>query len=91
MRKLIVGGLTALAIGLAVAAPVSADVYGNGGVYGSITPDEWYMDDGVGVGIRTPGTPCLSSESHQWAENPVGDYALWCPPPAFVWIPVVGS
>ena len=52
MKKLIVGGLAALAIGLAVAAPVSADVYGNGGVYGSITPDEWYMDDGVGVGTR---------------------------------------
>ena len=92
MKKLIVGGLAALAIGLAVAAPVSADVHGNGGVYGSITPDEWYMDDGVGVGTRTPGTRCLASESHQWADNPDDSgYALWCPPPAFVWIPVVGS
>jgi hypothetical protein len=56
-----------------------------------ISPDDWGMDDGIGVGVRTPGTPCLASESHHWAENPVGDTALWCPPPAFVWVPVTPS
>ncbi|MCV7192218.1 hypothetical protein [Mycolicibacterium brumae] len=47
------------------------------------------MDDGIGVGPRVAGTPCLASESHQWA-SPVdgGRFALWCPPPAFVWVPV---
>ena len=79
MKRLIIGGIAALAIGLGLAPMAGAD---------PITPDEWYMDDGVGVGTRTPGTRCLPSESHQWAENPVGEYALWCPPPAFVWIPV---
>ena len=33
-----------------------------------ITPDEWGMDDGIGVGTRTAGTRCLPSETHQWAE-----------------------
>jgi hypothetical protein len=84
VKNLIVGGLTALAVGLAVAPVAEAD---------PITPDEWEMDDGIGVGTRTAGTPCLRSESHQWAEDPNDgiDSALWCPPPAFVWIPVVGS
>ena len=84
MKKLIGGGLLALAIGLAAAPVAGAD---------PITPDEWGMDDGIGVGTRTAGTPCLRSESHQWAEDPNDgiDSALWCPPPAFVWIPVVGS
>jgi hypothetical protein len=82
MKRLIGGGLAALAIGvgLGVAPVAGAD---------PVSPDEWYMDDGVGVGTRTPGTRCLSSESHQFAENPDSSgYALWCPPPAFVWIPV---
>ena len=80
MKKLIGGGLMALAVGL-VTAPV-AEAH-------PISPDDWYMDDGVGVGLRTVGTRCLPSESHQFAENPDSSgYALWCPPPAFVWIPV---
>ena len=80
MKKLIGGGLAALALGLAVSPVVGAD---------PITPDEWGMDDGIGVGIRTVGTRCLPSETHQWAEPANGSrYALWCPPPAFVWIPV---
>jgi hypothetical protein len=78
MKKLIGGGLMALALGLTI-APVA----------GAITPDEWGMDDGIGVGTRTPGTHCLASEAHQWADNPDSSgYALWCPPPVFVWIPV---
>ena len=81
MKKLIGGGLMALALGLTI-APVA----------GAITPDEWGMDDGIGVGTRTPGTHCLASEAHQWADPADRSrYALWCPPPAFVWIPVVGS
>ena len=81
MKRLIFGGLLALVLGMAPVA--GAD---------PITPDEWGMDDGIGVGTRTAGTPCLRSESHQWAEDPNDgiDSALWCPP-AFVWIPVVGS
>ena len=43
-------------------------------------------------GTRTAGTHCLASEAHQWASPADGSrYALWCPPPAFVWIPVVAS
>ena len=38
---------------------------------GAITPDQWGMDDGIGVGPRVIGTPCLASESHQWA-SPAG-------------------
>jgi hypothetical protein len=82
VRKLIGGSLLVFAIGVAMAPVAGAD---------PITPDEWGMDDGIGVGTRTPGTRCLASEAHQWADNPAGRYALWCPPPAFVWIPVVGS
>ena len=84
VRKLIGGSLLVFAIGVAMAPVAGAD---------PITPDEWGMDDGIGVGTRTAGTPCLRSESHQWAEDPNDgiDSALWCPPPAFVWIPVVGS
>ena len=83
MKRLLIGGIAALAIGL-VAAPVAgAD---------PITPDEWGMDDGIGVGIRTAGTRCLPSETHQWADPADGSrYALWCPPPAFVGIPVVAE
>ena len=56
---------------------------------GAITPDEWGMDDGLGVGPRVVGTSCLASEAHEWATNANGGkYALWCPPPAFVWVPV---
>jgi len=56
---------------------------------GGITPDEWGMGDGIGVGPRVVGTRCLESESHQWA-SPAGGgrYALWCPPPEFVWVSV---
>lgn len=55
----------------------------------AITPDEWGMDDGAGVGTRVAGTPCLDSEAHQWASPAEGSrYALWCPPPTFVWVPV---
>ena len=82
MKKLIVGGLLALAVGLAMAPVAGAN---------PITPDEWGMDDGIGVGTRTAGTRCLASEAHQWADPAMAGYALWCPPPAFVWIPVVGS
>ena len=81
MKRLLIGGLAALAIGLA----------------GHLWPEPTHhsrrvgMDDGVGVGTGTAGTPCLASEAHQWAEDPADGsrYALWCPPPAFVWIPVV--
>ena len=59
MKKLIGGGLMALALGL-VAAPRAQAA--------PITPDEWGMDDGIGVGIRTAGTHCLASEAHQWAD-----------------------
>ncbi len=63
------------------AAPAGADP--------TITPDQWGMDDGVGVGPRVAGTPCLASEAHQWASpDGGGRYALWCPPPAFVWVSV---
>ena len=84
VKRLIVGVLAALTIGLTMAPVAGAD---------PITPDEWGMDDGVGVGTRTAGTPCLASEAHHWAEDPADGrrYALWCPPPAFVWIPVVAS
>ena len=82
-KNLIGGGLLALAVGLAMALVAEAD---------PITPDEWGMDAGIGVGTRTAGTPCLASELHQWAKPADGSrYALWCPPPAFVWIAVVGS
>jgi hypothetical protein len=70
--------LGTIAAGLLLAAPANA-----------ITPDEWGMDDGIGVGPRVKGTPCLASETHQWASPTDGSrYALWCPPPAFVWVPV---
>lgn len=63
------------------AAPATADP--------AITPDEWGMDDGAGVGPRVAGTACLAAEAHEWA-SPAGggEVALWCPPPAFVWVPV---
>jgi len=80
------GGIAATVVGACMwlaGAPV--------GAADPITPDDWGMDDGIGVGTRTPGTACLASESHQWAENPIGDTALWCPPPAFVWVPVAPS
>jgi hypothetical protein len=82
MKRLILIGIAALAIGLGVSPVAGAD---------PITPDEWGMDDGIGVGNRKAGTHCLASEAHQWAEDPTdgSKYALWCPPPAFVWIPVV--
>ncbi|BBY92312.1 hypothetical protein MGALJ_19810 [Mycobacterium gallinarum] len=83
VKKVFVPLVVLAGIGLATAGIASAD--------DPITPDDWEMDDGIGVGLRTPGTPCLASESHQWAENPVGDTALWCPPPAFVWVPVAPS
>lgn len=55
----------------------------------AITPDEWGMDDGLGVGTRVAGTPCRDSEAHQWASPADGSgYALWCPPPTFVWVSV---
>jgi len=57
MKKLIVAIVMVLA-GLVLASPA-----------GAITPDEWGMDDGIGVGERVAGTPCLASESHQWAET----------------------
>jgi hypothetical protein len=83
VRKLIGESLLVFAIGVAMAPVAGAD---------PITPDEWGMDDGIGVGTRTAGTHCLASELHQWAKPADGSrYALWCPPPAFVWIPVVGS
>jgi hypothetical protein len=83
VKKLIGESLLVFAIGVAMAPVAGAD---------PITPDEWGMDDGIGVGTRTAGTPCLASELHQWADPADGSrYALWCPPPAFVWIPVVGS
>ena len=53
----------------------------------AISPDEWGMDDGRGVGLRVAGTPCLALESHSWADSGRG-VALWCPPPTFVWVPV---
>ncbi|MGA5542685.1 hypothetical protein ACPCIR_12605 [Mycobacterium sp. NPDC051198] len=54
----------------------------------TITPDEWGMDDGRGVGPRVAGTPCLAMEAHSWADSNNGSgIALWCPPPAFVWVP----
>lgn len=77
MRKLLASALaTAALLGapLATAEP--------------ITPDEWGMDDGRGVGLRVAGTPCLAAEAHSWADSGQG-VALWCPPPAFVWVPVV--
>lgn len=76
--KIAFGGLFISASAVLLASPA-----------GAITPDEWGMDDGIGVGPRAVGTPCLASESHQWA-SPAGGgrYALWCPPPAFVWVPV---
>lgn len=52
----------------------------------TITPDEWGMDDGRGVGPRVAGAACLAAEAHQWADSGTGT-ALWCPPPAFVWVP----
>lgn len=76
--RMVLTATVVLAAGIACAAPAAA-----------ITPDEWGMDDGAGVGPRTAGTPCLAQEAHQWA-SPAGGgrYALWCPPPAFVWVPV---
>jgi len=54
------------------------------GPAGAMTPDEWGMDDGIGVGPRVAGTPCLAVEAHQWADSvDSSGYALWCPPPAF--------
>ena len=50
MKKLIGGGLLALTIGVLLAPVAEAD---------PITPDEWGMDDGIGVGTRTAGTSCL--------------------------------
>lgn len=47
------------------------------------------MSDGIGVGKRVKGTPCLASEAHEWASPTDGSkWALWCPPPEFVWVPV---
>lgn len=79
MNRVLMILLTALvSFGLVLASPAAA-----------ITPDEWGMDDGLGVGPRVVGTPCLASESHQWAKPAGGGkYALWCPPPAFVWVSV---
>lgn len=55
----------------------------------AITPEEWGMSDGIGVGKRVKGTPCLASEAHEWADpNDGSKWALWCPPPKFVWVPV---
>jgi hypothetical protein len=78
-RALVIGAVTAAAM-----------VFGMGSaVADPITPDEWGMDDGVGVGTRVAGTPCLADESHEWADPADGSrYALWCPPPAFIWVPV---
>lgn len=82
MTKLLITLMLGAGIALGGAPVAAAD---------PITPDDWGMDDGIGVGPRNPGTPCLASESHEWAQNPVGDTALWCPPPAFVWVPVAPS
>lgn len=82
-QLMIRGGVATLVLAAAAAigtGPAVAD---------PITPDEWGMDDGIGVGLRQVGTPCLAAESHQWAKNAAGGrYALWCPPPDFVWVPV---
>jgi hypothetical protein len=72
--------LAAMALALGPAPLASAD---------PATPDEWGMDDGRGVGPRVAGTPCLAAEAHSWADSTTGGgIALWCPPPAFVWVPV---
>ncbi len=39
------------------------------GPAGAMTPDEWGIDDGIGVGPRVAGTPCLAVEAHQWAPS----------------------
>lgn len=81
MRKIVAAAVSAAAALMLSVAPASADP--------TITPDEWGMDDGIGVGPRVAGTPCLAMESHSWASpTDGGRRALWCPPPAFVWIPV---
>ena len=55
----------------------------------AVTPESWGMDDGIDVGPRAAGTACLAAESHQWADSTDGSgKALWCPPPAFVWVHV---
>lgn len=77
----LLAGVGLAAAVLAGAVPASADP--------AITPDEWGMDDGIGVGTRVAGTPCLAAEAHQWADSNNGSgIALWCPPPAFVWVPI---
>ncbi|KUI16934.1 hypothetical protein AU193_22380 [Mycobacterium sp. GA-1285] len=48
----------------------------------SPVPDDWFMDDGIGVGLRTTGAPC--SEMHVWASSG-GRWALWCNPRTGVW------
>lgn len=81
VRFLTAAALVAASVAVAVAVPAAADP--------AITPDEWGMDDGAGVGPRVAGTPCLAAEAHEWADPAGGGrYALWCPPPAFVWVPV---
>lgn len=79
MRRFIaIAAVTAAAL---LAAPVAA-------ADPAISPDEWGMDDGAGVGPRVAGAPCLAMESHSWANPTDGSgRALWCPPPAFVWTP----
>ena len=41
MRRLLIGGLAALALGAGLAPVASADVYGNGGVYGAVGCQGW--------------------------------------------------
>ena len=78
-----------IVLGAIIMAALSASAVLLAGPVGAITPDEWGMDDGRGVGPRVIGTHCLASESHEWADDAAGGkYALWCPPPAFVWVPV---
>ncbi|WP_131814122.1 hypothetical protein [Mycolicibacterium fortuitum] len=80
MRKIVAAAVSAAAALMLGVTPANAE---------PITPDEWGMDDGIGVGPRVAGTPCLAMESHSWASpTDGGRRALWCPPPAFVWIPV---
>jgi hypothetical protein len=76
MKRLIVSGFAAVGVAVGLACPAHA-----------LTPDEWGMDDGIGVGHRVAGTPCRVSERHEWADSVDGSgVALWCPPPAFVWV-----
>ena len=77
MRKFV--AIAAVAAAALVTAPVASAE--------PISPDEWGMDDGRGVGPRVAGTSCLAMEAHSWADAADGSSALWCPPPAFVWVP----